>query len=253
MGAGYGWAIADDPLGVLIVDDDGSLRELVALALRMRDGFEVLGDAATGQDALRALVEMRPDIVVLDLGLPDLHGTELVTAIRAASPSARIVIFTGSLPEDVPEQPDVEAFVIKGDINVLIDVLTRYLPAARRRVETVVPAEPASVRAAREFVRLHCERWACTDAVESVTLIFSELVTNAVVHARTPAVLRLMRDDVVLRVEVADSADTSPEPRDPDRYAAGGRGLHIVSELAQAWGIDPDPPGKVVWAELALG
>ena len=89
---------------------------------------------------------------------------------------------------------------------------------------------------------------------EAALLLVSELVTNAVEHARSGVLLVLERDGRRLRVEVHDAGGPLPGrseasgPRDEH-----GRGLHLVEALAQDWGVEPGRPGKAVWFELALG
>jgi anti-sigma regulatory factor (Ser/Thr protein kinase) len=92
--------------------------------------------------------------------------------------------------------------------------------------------------------------WALLDREERVTAIVAELVANAVTHARTPLVLRLRRLPGRVRVEVQDASDHFPVLHHPEPLSEGRRGLLIVDTYATAWGSDPCPQGKVVWAEV---
>lgn len=85
---------------------------------------------------------------------------------------------------------------------------------------------------------------------EDVLLVVSELVSNVVRHANSPGVLRVAdpHPDVPLRVEVEDHSLAMPTLRFPGRGQVGGLGLEILSQLADAWGIEPLVEGKVVWA-----
>ncbi|HSO96358.1 MAG TPA: ATP-binding protein [Acidimicrobiia bacterium] len=115
-----------------------------------------------------------------------------------------------------------------------------------------LPPEPASPAAARRFVT---ESLASSIGapVEVATLLVSELVTNAVLHARTPMVLNVTARDGSVRVEVQDCSAALPALRYYDRTAPTGRGLQMLDVLASQWGVDTDDGYKTVWFELAVG
>lgn len=110
-----------------------------------------------------------------------------------------------------------------------------------------VPMATSSPRVARQFV---AARLADIDRVDDVALLTSELVTNAVTHARSAADVTLRRDGRAVRVEVRDRDVAPPRKRRPDER--GGRGLHLVEAIADRWGIETRHPGKVVWFEIDL-
>jgi anti-sigma regulatory factor (Ser/Thr protein kinase) len=87
------------------------------------------------------------------------------------------------------------------------------------------------------------------DRKEQALLVVSELATNAIVHAGGVLYLQLWHADGHIRIEVADSSAKVPGP--VKVYLTSGRGLQMVEALATAWGSEPRPWGKVVWAELA--
>jgi anti-sigma regulatory factor (Ser/Thr protein kinase) len=113
---------------------------------------------------------------------------------------------------------------------------------------TLAPARE-SAGEARRFVRDRLTAAGSQDLVETAELLTSELVTNTVLHARTPARLVVEVNDVV-RVEVHDRDRQLAEPRDRGAESATGRGLVLVDALAQAWGNEVTADGKVVWFEL---
>jgi anti-sigma regulatory factor (Ser/Thr protein kinase) len=88
--------------------------------------------------------------------------------------------------------------------------------------------------------------------IEIATLLTSELVTNAVLHAAPPVLLRARITEAVIRVEVHDSGTSMlPAPRKSRAADLTGRGLTIIEALAYRWGVDPTSDGKCVWFELS--
>ncbi len=119
--------------------------------------------------------------------------------------------------------------------------------------------DPAEVGRARRWARSRLAGsgiGADDPLVETLTLLVSELVTNAVVHTGRPAVLGLLlsahRDGSVgrLRLEVADASACPPAPRCADGDETGGRGLALVECLADRWGWTHEGVGKRIWCEL---
>lgn len=86
------------------------------------------------------------------------------------------------------------------------------------------------------------------DRIGAIELLVTELVTNAVEHARSPPTLRLEVDRDTLRFEVEDAGGGRPHIRDRDPDRLGGWGLRIVDELADSWGASYHASGaKVLW------
>lgn len=110
---------------------------------------------------------------------------------------------------------------------------------------------PASVGEARRFTVDTLRRWGRDDLTTSGALLVTELVTNAILHARTMVRVMLERGADFVRVEVRDGSPIRPALRNHGLDATTGRGLALVSKLADSWGVDVDGAGKVVWAELA--
>ncbi len=111
--------------------------------------------------------------------------------------------------------------------------------------------DPIGVRRARRLAAAFA-RHENVDAVsESLVLVTSELVSNAVRHADSVVTITLTRNGPSIRVEVADDGDGLPQLRHPAATIAGGRGLLIIDGLASDWGSHRSGTGKVVWAELA--
>jgi anti-sigma regulatory factor (Ser/Thr protein kinase) len=88
----------------------------------------------------------------------------------------------------------------------------------------------------------------CADAALAV----SELVSNAVVHAGGPVTVSAAYVDSTLRVEVHDTEPTlPPSARKPPASEKTGRGLNLVTLLADRWSVTPTPGGKTVWFEMS--
>jgi anti-sigma regulatory factor (Ser/Thr protein kinase) len=112
-------------------------------------------------------------------------------------------------------------------------------------------ALPVRVRHSRELVREALATWGLSHLADTVELLVSELVTNAVRHGAGDIGLRLIRTDSLL-CEVRDDGYELPTLRRADVTAENGRGLQLVTALAERWGTQRTPTGKVVWFEQSL-
>ncbi len=118
-----------------------------------------------------------------------------------------------------------------------------------RSAEIQLDPHPASVGRARRWLSRQLEAWDLEDLDYDTSVVVSELVTNAVLHAHTRVTVTATYDRS-LRLEVSDSASAMPIPRGSPSSTTG-RGLHLVAALATAWGYETQATGKVVWAEFA--
>lgn len=240
---------------VVLVDDIPEYRRLVRVALTVRGGFEIVGEASDGAAAVAEVSAAQPDIVVLDLGLPDLPGREVIAQIRNASPRSAVVVFTGTYLEDtLGVSGMVDAYVLKdSDLDLLVDLLRDLgSPVAVEPAKVELPRDERSASWARRFVSEQCANWAPAELVDSAHLVVTELVTNAVTHGHSSCELRVARRDGRLRIEVDDRGAGSPDVRMAEEGAENGRGLLLVSVLSAAWGVESLPDGsKRVWADLA--
>lgn len=84
-----------DRIRVLVADDVALLRELVRYELEEDDNVVVVGEAENGADAVRLASELVPDIVILDLAMPDMDGLEAIPQIRAVQPPPQIIVHSG--------------------------------------------------------------------------------------------------------------------------------------------------------------
>ena len=80
---------------VLLCDDVPAFRALVRYSLEDADGIEVVGEAGDGHEGVRQARALQPDVVLLDLSMPECDGLEAIPALRAAAPDAAIVALSG--------------------------------------------------------------------------------------------------------------------------------------------------------------
>jgi DNA-binding NarL/FixJ family response regulator len=105
---------------VLIVDDHEGWRRQVRQLLRERPGFQVVGEVSDGLEAVEKAKLLKPDLIVLDIGLPKLNGIEVTRQVRQLSPSSKVIILS---QENSPDVIDValstgaEGYVYKPDIR----------------------------------------------------------------------------------------------------------------------------------------
>lgn len=117
--------------------------------------------------------------------------------------------------------------------------------------QMTLPARPASVGAARRFLVEMLEAWDLQGLEYDASVVLSELVTNAVLHARTEVGVRLTCEGSVLRLEVSDGSPKLPVTKRLNPTAATGKGLVLIEALSTEWGVRPEPDGKTIWASFA--
>src|SRR5262249_40833706 len=102
---------------VLICDDAAEARTLLRTMLTAHPEVEVVGEAASGGEALALTLERSPDVVVMDVAVPVMDGIEAACKLRELSPTTRVVAFAGSDEEDVVEamlEAGASAYCVKG-------------------------------------------------------------------------------------------------------------------------------------------
>jgi len=113
-----------------------------------------------------------------------------------------------------------------------------------------LPPNHAAAARARRFVSETMSGWGCVDSIPDAELLVSELVTNAVLHARSATEVTIERDGATVRISVHDASTARPRLRNYGPEAVTGRGLLLVDRIASRWGVDPEAAGKWVWFEI---
>lgn len=147
---------------ILIADDHAVVRAGLRALLESRAGWEVCAESADGRDAVEKATKFKPDVAVLDIGMPLLNGVDTTRRIRSASPSTEILILTMHESDDLVQQV-VEAgargYILKDDADrvllAAVDAVRHHKPYFSTRVSTPPSADPLpSPDASRSRLRL---------------------------------------------------------------------------------------------------
>lgn len=110
--------MATDVIQVLIVDDQEAFRSAARLVVDLADGFEVAGEAETGEDGVRLATELRPHLVLMDMNLPGIDGLEATRQIMTALPETRVIgLSTYEEFKDRALAAGAVAFISKSDFE----------------------------------------------------------------------------------------------------------------------------------------
>jgi len=92
--------MAAERIRILIVDDHAVVREGLRAFLTLQDGFEVVGEAADGEEAVERAAELEPDVILMDLVMPKLDGVSAMRELRHRGGSAHVIVLTSFLDDD---------------------------------------------------------------------------------------------------------------------------------------------------------
>jgi len=190
------------PYDVVLVDDADDVRAVVGAQLRLSRRFTVVGEGATGADAIALAAAHRPAVMVLDASMPDMDGLEALPRLREAAPDAEVVVLTASeddgnllaairagasgylLKSEPPER--IVGFlrgVTQGEVALSGQIARRLFEQVREggRKSGAVPESIASTLSARELeVLLLLEQHLGTDEIAQRLIISEHTVRSHV-------------------------------------------------------------------------
>src|ERR1700735_2910523 len=132
-------------LRILIADDHDLMRRGVKALLQSHAGWEVCGEAHTGREAVAKAEELKPDIVILDISMPDLNGVDAAKRIRKGSPDTEVLIlsvhYSDQLIRDILEA-GVRGYIVKSDSDrdliIAVETLANHKPFFTPRATEVI-------------------------------------------------------------------------------------------------------------------
>ena len=117
-------------LRILIADDHGLVRRGARAVLRSRRGWRVVGEATNGREAVQKAIELKPDVAVVDIGMPELDGIEVARQIREAVPDIKVLVLSMHESDQMVRRAldaGAHGYILKSD-------LTDTLPKAVKAV-----------------------------------------------------------------------------------------------------------------------
>ena len=164
------------PFRIMIVDDHAVVRRGVRALLESHPGWEVSGEATTGREAVDLARQLQPDIVVMDLSLPELNGLDATRQILKESPRTEVVVLTMHHSEELARnalQAGARGYVLKSDADqnliAAVESLRQHKPFLTsavtefvlddyvQRVDAVDAGQPAVTPRERQIIQLLAE------------------------------------------------------------------------------------------------
>jgi signal transduction histidine kinase len=138
------------PLRLLIADDTAEVRQLLRMSFDLMDGFDVVAEADNGHDAVEQVVSLLPDLVILDLAMPQMDGFQAIAAIRSRAPATKIIVLSGFSGAELRDQAlslGADRFVEKGQpvsviAQIIRDLCGAPVPAPAEEPVTATLPEP---------------------------------------------------------------------------------------------------------------
>lgn len=176
---------------ILLVDDHAMVRQGLRLALQLQPGFQIIGEAENGAAALTLVQELRPDLILLDLNMPDMNGIEVTQKVRAISPDSRVLILSGVQADSrvlATVEAGVDGYIVKDASTAELAMAIRHVAAGEpyfhpsvtqaliryNRPFGVAPAATSPALTARELAVLQAMATSATNRDIAAQLYVSE-------------------------------------------------------------------------------
>jgi anti-anti-sigma regulatory factor/anti-sigma regulatory factor (Ser/Thr protein kinase) len=210
--------------------------------------------------AVATALATQPAAVVVDLAGVTVGDDVVLTVFAAMARSAAAwpgcpVVLSGPTGEVAAglERMSVNRSVVVHPDRAQARSALEAVPAPRRFTRRLAASPSVAGPAARATVVAACEAWRLGHLTDRAELLVTELVSNAILHAKTEMELMVALREPFLHISVTDSSSAPPRLMSADSAeAVGGRGLILVEALATRWGFLPTREGKVVWSMLRL-
>jgi len=134
------------PIRILVADDHPLLREGIAALIGAEPDMQLVGEAATGREALAQFKLKHPDVTLMDLQMPEMGGIEAIVAIRESFPNARIVVlttYTGDIQVLRALRAGARGYLLKGRVNTELLEVIRAVHRGQKRIPPEIAAELA--------------------------------------------------------------------------------------------------------------
>lgn len=233
-------------------------QSLPVAVLRVAGVLDEMTSDALHQAVCRCL-SARPEAVVIDVAQLDVRDPLALDVLsdvvhRTAQWPAAPIVLCAATPSTIEQLAGSAAYDCVAVADSCDTALRDAAPGPQPRpLRARLRPVPDACRQARQLVTQACAAWHLTDLGAVAALVATELVANVVRHAHTTMELTVGLRDGRISLAVRDGSAALPRAVEPGLRDAGGRGLRLVRELTDAWGVLPVPGGKVVWTTLAPG
>ena len=172
-----------DPIRVILVDDHAMLRKGLRFFLAGFDDLQLVGEASSGKEAIHLCAELEPDVVLMDMVMPDMDGAAATRAIRQQTPTVEVIALTSFQEEDLIEralQAGAISYLLK---NVSAQTLAEAIRQAHAGHSTLAPeATEVLIKATRQRASQH--DYGLTERELEVLSLLVEGLSNAEIAER---------------------------------------------------------------------